>query len=83
RQAVEDAHFKMENAYKRFEILQKQLDAYESSFKINEIRFNNGVSNIVEYLTSKNNLDNVRLNLSNAKFEYLLRVQVLEYYRGL
>lgn len=83
KQAVEDAHFKMENAYARHQILKRQLEAYESSFRINEIRFNNGVSNIVQYLTSKNNLDNARLNLSNARFEYLLRVQILEYYRGL
>ncbi|MEM8889045.1 MAG: TolC family protein [Bacteroidota bacterium] len=83
RQAVEDAHFKMENAFSRYQILKRQLEAYESSFRINEIRFNNGVSNIVQYLTSKNNLDTARLNLSNAKFEYILRVRILEYYRGL
>ncbi|MEL6254043.1 MAG: TolC family protein [Bacteroidota bacterium] len=83
KQAVEDAHFKMENAFSRYQILKRQLKAYESSFRINEIRFNNGVSNIVQYLTSKNNLDTARLNLSNAKFEYLLRVKILDYYRGL
>lgn len=83
KQAVEDAHFKMENAFSRYQILKRQLEAYESSFRINEIRFNNGVSNIVQYLTSKNNLDTARLNLSNAKFEYILRVRILEYYRGL
>ena len=83
KQAVEDAHFKMENAYARYQILKRQLEAYESSYRINEIRFTNGVSNIVQYLTSKNNLDTARLNLSNAKFEYILRVRILEYYRGL
>jgi outer membrane protein len=50
---------------------------------INEIRFNNGVSNIVEYLISKNNLDTAKLNLSKAKYEYILRVRVLDYYRGI
>jgi len=56
---------------------------YEASFHVNEIRFNNGVSNIVEYITSKNNLDTAKLNLLNARFEYILRVRVLDYYRGI
>ncbi len=81
-QAIEQAHYDMEAALRRYEILQEQVEAYEESFRINEIRFNSGVSTIVEYTISKNNLDNARINLANARYEYLLRVKVLEYYRG-
>lgn len=80
--AVEQAYLQMEAALQRYYIYQKQSEAFDESFRINEIRFNNGVSNIVEYLTSKNNKDNAMINLANAKYEYLLRVRVLEYYRG-
>ncbi len=83
KQSIDEAYLKMESAYDRYFILEKQLDSYERSFRINEIRFNNGVSNIVEYFTSKNNLDTSKLNLSNARYEYILRVRVLDYYRGL
>lgn len=83
RQAIKDAHLSMEAAFNRYQILTKQVAAYEQSYRVNEIRFENGVSNIVEYLTSKNNLDAAQLNLSNAKYEYILRVKVLDYYRGL
>ena len=82
RQAIEQAYNDMIAAYNRHEILQEQVEAYVESFRINEIRFNNGVSNIVEYTISKNNLDNARINLANARYEYLLRVKVLDYYRG-
>lgn len=82
KQDIEQSYLNMEAAYNRYFILQNQVKAFEESFRINEIRFNNGVSNIVEYITSKNNLDSARLNLSNAKYEYLLRVKVLDYYRG-
>ncbi len=82
KQAIEQSYLNMEAAYSRYHILQGQVKAFEESFRINEIRFNNGVSNMVEYITSKNNLDTARLNLSNAKYEYLLRVKVLDYYRG-
>jgi len=72
----------MEAVYNRYQSLQKQVKAYEESYRINEIRFNNGVSNFLNYVTSKNNLDNAKVNLVNAKYEYLLRVKVLDYYRG-
>lgn len=82
RQSIEQAYNDMMAAFSRYEILQGQVDAYEESFRINEIRFNSGVSTIVEYTISKNNLDNARINLANARYEYLLRVKVLDYYRG-
>lgn len=82
KQAIEQAHINMITAYDRYRVLQQQVEVYEESFRINEIRFNNGVSNIVEYITAKNNLDASRLNLTNARYEYVLRVKVLEFYRG-
>ncbi|UJH90986.1 TolC family protein [Antarcticibacterium sp. 1MA-6-2] len=83
KQTIEQAHNDMQAAYTRYNILQEQVAAFEESFRINEIRFNSGVSTIVEYTISKNNLDNARINLANAKYEYLLRVKVLDYYRGI
>ena len=83
KQSIEQAYLNMDAAFSRYHILSNQVKAFEESFRINEIRFNNGVSNVVEYITSKNNLDASKLNLSNAKYEYLLRVKVLDYYRGI
>lgn len=83
KQSIDQAYLNMESTYDRYFILEDQVKAYEESFRVNEIRFNNGVSNVVEYITSKNNLDSAQLNLSNAKYEYLLRVKVLDYYRGI
>lgn len=81
-QAIKTAHNDMEAAYENYFILQNQVDAYGQSYEVNEIRFTNGVSNIVEYIISKNNLDRARINLANAKYEYLIRLKVLDYYRG-
>ncbi len=81
-QSIKEAHVAMEAAYDQYQIFQEQVEAFAESYRVNEIRFNNGVSNIVEYIISKNNLDNALINMANAKYEYLLRVRVLEYYRG-
>lgn len=82
KQSIEQAYNDMQAAYKRYHILQEQVAAFEESFRINEIRFNSGVSTIVEYTISKNNLDNAKINQANAKYGYLLRLKILEYYRG-
>lgn len=81
-QSILAAHSDMETALERYRVLEEQVAAYEESFRINEIRFSNGVSNSTEYIVSKNNLDNARISLANLRYEYVLRVQVLEYYRG-
>ena len=81
-QSVKQSYNAMQAAFERYKILQSQVDAYQESFRINEIRFNNGVSNSVDYIVSKNNLDNAQINLANVSYEYLLRVKVLEYYRA-
>lgn len=82
KNTIKQVHFDMEAAFSRYQSLQKQVEAFEKSFDVNKIRFNNGVSNYLSYITSKNNLENAKVNRSNAKYVYLLRVKVLEYYRG-
>ncbi|MCD2258093.1 TolC family protein [Psychroserpens sp. XSD401] len=82
KNTIAQIHFEMETVYNRYQSLLKQVDAYEESYRINEIRFNNGISNFLNYITSKNNLDNAKVNLTNAKYDYLLRVKVLDFYRG-
>lgn len=81
-QAIKQAHKDMETAYENYFILKNQVEAYAESYRVNEIRFSSGVSNIVEYIISKNNLDQSRINLANAKYEYLIRTKILDYYKG-
>lgn len=82
KNAIKQVHFDMEASYARYQSLAKQVEAFEKSYQINSVRFNNGVSNFLAYITSKNNLENAKINLSNARYSYLLRTKVLEYYRG-
>lgn len=82
KQSIKQSYSAMRTAFERYKLLQHQVEAYKESFRINEIRFNNGVSNSVDYIISKNNLDNAETNLANVRYEYALRVKILEYYRG-
>ncbi|MFY0602603.1 MAG: TolC family protein [Flavobacteriaceae bacterium] len=82
KNTIKQIHFDMEAAFARYKSLENLVIAYKKSFEVNNVRFNNGVSNFLAYITSKNNLENAKVNLSNAKYAYFLRVKILEYYRG-
>lgn len=83
QQSIEQAYINMTAASERYKTLQEQVDAFTESFRAAEIRFNSGVGNSIDYLIAKNNLDRANTNLINAKYDYVLRTKVLDYYKGL
>ena len=83
RQQVEQAHLNMTNAYDRFTTLQEQVNAYATSFKAAEARFNAGVGTSVDYLIAKNNLDRANINLISSKYDFVLRKKVLDFYQNI
>ena len=82
RQAIDQAYINMTSASDRYKTLLGQVDAYTESFRAAEIRFNAGVGTSIDYLTAKNNLDRSNINLINAKFDFILRIKILDYYEG-
>lgn len=82
QQAVEQAYLNMTATYNRYKALLDQVDAFQESFRATEARFNEGVLNSVDYLVAKNNLDRATTSLIVAKYEYVLRTRVLDYYQG-
>lgn len=79
-QEIKTAYNQMQAAYKNYFILKDQVSAYEDSYLVNEIRYKNGVSNFVEYIVSKNNLDRSRINAVNTYYEFKIRKKILDYY---
>lgn len=79
---IDQAYLNMTNAYERYKVLLTQADAYEESFKAAEIRFKAGVGTSIDYLIAKERLDRANLNLVNAKYDFVLRKKILDYYNG-
>lgn len=82
RQSVEQAYANMTAARNRYDALVRQVEAFAMSFRISEVRFNAGVETVVDYVIAKNNLDRANSNLITARYDYLLRTKILDYYRG-
>ena len=82
RQAIDQAYVNMNTAFERYLTLARQLEDFTNSFKAAEVRFNAGVNSSVEYMLAKNNVDRTNANFVAAKYDYLLRAKVLDFYQG-
>lgn len=82
KQSIEQAYFNLTAAYQRYQKLVQQVSDFSESFRAAEVKFNAGASTQVDYLIAKNNVDRANINLIIAKYDYILRAKVLDYYSG-
>ncbi len=82
QQNVELAFQNMIAAYKQYKGYAAQAAAYEESFRITNIRFTEGVIASDVYILAKGHSDIAETNLAAAKYIYIFRTKVLDYYQG-
>jgi outer membrane protein len=82
QQLVEQAWQNLLSAYGQYKGYLDQVHSYGESFRIAEIRFNAGAITSVDYVIAKNNVDRANLNLTAAKYNYIFRTKILEYFQG-
>ncbi|MFT4031161.1 MAG: TolC family protein [Siphonobacter sp.] len=82
RQNIEQAYINMTGAAKRYASISKQVESLEQAFKASESRFNAGAINSVDYNLAKANLDQAKINQIQAKYDYILRIKILDYYQN-
>jgi outer membrane protein len=82
KQSIEQDHFNMTAALNKYKALLDQVAAYTASFQAAEARFNAGASTSVDYLIAKNNMDRANVNLIIARYDFLLRTKILDFYQG-
>jgi outer membrane protein len=82
KQSIEQDHFNMTAALNKYKALVDQVAAYTASFQAAEARFNAGANTSVDYLIAKNNMDRANVNLIIARYDFLLRTKILDFYQG-
>jgi outer membrane protein len=82
QQSIERAYVSLTSSSDKYKLLLSQVNSFAESFRAAEIRFNSGASTSVDYLIAKNNLDRAKSNLIIAKYDFVLRSKVLDYYQG-
>lgn len=80
KNTIELAHKNMQAAYRQYQLTAKQLSVLEAAFELTKTRFEEGNMNSLEYTISKNNIDKVRIDLIQAKYTYIFRTKILDFY---
>jgi outer membrane protein len=82
RKDIEQAYTNALAAFKRYIANQKAVISSKEAFRYTEEKFNVGMINSVEYNQSKNNLSKAQSDLLQAKYEYIFRTKILDFYNG-
>jgi outer membrane protein len=82
RQNVETSYNNAIAASKSFNSSLRQVAAREEAFRMVKQRFEIGAANYVEYQVAENDLFQARSDNTRAKYEFIFRKKVLDFYQG-
>ena len=80
--SIQQAYADALAALKKFNATQQALTSMEESFKYTEKKFEVGLVNTVDYNMSKNQLISTQSDLLQAKYDFIFRTKILNFYRG-
>lgn len=78
QQAHADAIAALEKYYSSIETVESR----EEAFNYSQQKFNVGITNSVDYNIAKNNLTRARSDLLQAKYEFIFKSMILDFYQG-
>jgi len=83
RQTVETAYNNAQAAIKTYQSTEKQVKARDEAFRMTKQRYNLGAVNFVDYQVAENSLFQAQSDLLRAKYDFIFRKKVLDFYQGL
>lgn len=82
RQSIESAYNDALAAAKTYTSSLKQVKAQEEAYRMNKQRFEIGALSYVEYHVSENDLFRAKSDLSRAKYNFIFKKKILDFYQG-
>ena len=82
RQTIETAYNDALAASKTYTSSLKQVNAREEAYRMARQRFEMGAINYFEYQISENDLFQAKSDLARAKYNFIFRKKVLDFYQG-
>ncbi|MDA0984550.1 MAG: TolC family protein [Bacteroidetes bacterium] len=80
---INQAYNNAQGSYKFYEASEKTLIARQQAFEIAKQRFEAGVMNSFDYIQSRQRYQIAASDIIRAKFDYIFKLKVLEFYFGL
>lgn len=79
---IAQAHADATGALNKYASAKTALDASQQSFTYAEQKFNAGSISAFDYTNSKNRVLKAQADLLNAKYDFIFKIKVLDYYQG-
>ena len=83
RETIEQAYADAKAALNQYISAEKSLFAQKESFKNAQASYNSGVMTSFDFDQVRNRLVNAQSSMSNAKYNFVFRTKLLEYYLGI
>ncbi|MBX9781828.1 MAG: TolC family protein [Chitinophagaceae bacterium] len=77
------AYVSAKNALERYNASKRTLELTEKTFDLAQKRYNAGLMSTIDYITNQNNLFRARIQKTADQFDYVFRMKVLEFYKGM
>ncbi|MDB9881777.1 TolC family protein [Bacteroidia bacterium] len=82
RNDITTAYTKLKAAKSRYDASKLSEEAQKLNFEFSQKRFDAGMMNGVDLLTAKNQWSQSLTQMLNAKYEYIFRALIIEFYKG-
>ena len=83
RKDIEQSYTNALASFNRFTSTKKAVSSMEEAFRYTEEKYNVGMVNSVDYNISKSQLTIAQSDLLQAKYEYIFRTKILDFYNGI
>lgn len=83
RKNIEQKYYDALAAYKTYNASKISVESLKESFKYTEEKFNVGMVNSVDYSLAKMKLTQAESDLLRAKYDYIFKTKILDFYMGI
>ena len=80
---IQQAWYNAVAAESKYNSSSEAVIANQESFRLTSEKFDNGKSTLLEYDTAKQNLAAAESDQLQAKYDYLFRIKILDFYKGI
>jgi len=79
---IQQAQAQASAAQERYKANMESAQSMAEAFRYTEQKYEVGMVDIIEYKSAKNEYNIALSNVSQAKYEYIFRKKILEFYKG-
>jgi outer membrane protein len=82
KQDIYQAHASAMGALQKFNASKKQVETAQKAYDFARKRFDIGLLNAIDLITTQNNLFRAKINMTSSQYDYVFRIKLLEFYKG-